>query len=162
MSQPAEIISTEPNRAARAPTDVLRLGIAAAGVLLVLVIIGVLFDEAIVGFVADLIRGIETLPSWLVTGIVLVGQILGIIVVVGGAVAAILRGRWRLLAVTAVAAAAAVLLTLLVRPPVDSFKPDVVDIDGSYTLLAAGRGRVHSGALRCFTAVITAAAPWVV
>jgi hypothetical protein len=64
-------------------TDVLRLAVAAAS-LLVVVAIGALFDEAIVGFVADLLRGIETLPTWLVTGVVLLGQILGVSVIVGG------------------------------------------------------------------------------
>ena len=103
MSEPTEVISSEPTRAAKAPTDVLRLAVAVVS-LLVVVVIGALFDEAIVGFVADLIRGIEALPTWLVTGLVLFGQVLGVVVIVGGAVMAVVRRRWLLLAITAAAA----------------------------------------------------------
>jgi len=128
--------------------------------LLIVVVIGALFDEAIVGFVADLVRGVESLPSWLVTGVVLVGQVLAAVVIVGGAVAAVVRRHWFLLAVTALAAAAAVLLTLLVRPVVDHFAPRVADVDESYTLVPPDRVASAMG-LAMLTAVVTAAAPWV-
>ena len=77
-----EIISSEPTRTAKAPTDALRLAVAVIS-LLAVVIIGALFDEAIVDFVADLTLGIEALPTWLITGLVLFGQILGVIVMAG-------------------------------------------------------------------------------
>ena len=154
-----EIISSEPSRTARAPTDVLRLAVA-AGSLLVVVVIGALFDEPIVGFVADLVRGVEALPTWLVTGVVLFGQVLAAVVIVGGAVAALVRRHWFLLAVTAVAAAAAALLTLLIRPLVDHVAPRVAHVDESYTFVPPGRVASAMG-LAMLTAVVTAAAPWV-
>ena len=97
MHVATEIIASEPSRAARAPTDVLRLAVA-VGSLLVVVLIGALFDEAIVGFVADLVQGIEALPSWLVTAVIVIGQVLGVVVIVGGAVVAVVRRNWILLA----------------------------------------------------------------
>jgi hypothetical protein len=96
MQVAEKVISSEPSRTARAPTDVLRLAVAVVS-LLVVVLVGALFDEAVVGFVADLIQGIETLPSWLVTAVIVIGQVLGIVVLVGGAVAAVVRRHWFLL-----------------------------------------------------------------
>jgi hypothetical protein len=159
MSEPTEIIASDPARATRAPSDVLRLAVALASLVLV-VVIGALFDEAIVGFVADLIRGVDALPTWLVTGLVVVGQILGLVVIAGGAVLAAVRGRWFLLAVTAAAAVAAVLLTMLLRPIVDHFEPQVATVDESYTLIPHDRVASVVG-LAMLAAVVTAAAPWV-
>ncbi len=159
MSEPTEVISSEPTRATKAPTDVLRLAVAVVS-LLAVVVIGVLFDEAIVGFVADLIRGIESLPSWLVTGLVLFGQVLGVVVILGGAVMAVVRRRWLLLGITAAAAGVAVLLTLLIRPIVDHFEPQVADVDASYTLVPADRVASAVG-LAILAAIVTAAAPWI-
>jgi undecaprenyl-diphosphatase len=154
-----EIISSEPTRAARAPTDVLRLAVAAAALLSV-VVLGALFDDAVVGFVSDLLRGLEALPTWLVTGMVLLGQVLGLVVIVGGAVVAAVRRRWFLLAVTTAAAAAAVVLTLVLRPLVDGVAPGVTDVDRSYTLVPSDRV-VSTLGLAVVTAVVTAAGPWV-
>ena len=159
MSEPTEVISSEPTRAAKAPTDVLRLAVAVVS-LLAVVVIGALFDEAIVGFVADLIRGIESLPTWLVTGLVLFGQVLGVVVILGGAVMAVVRRRWLLLGITAAAAGVAVLLTLLIRPIVDHFEPQVADVDASYTLVPADRVASAVG-LAILAAIVTAAAPWI-
>jgi undecaprenyl-diphosphatase len=159
MSEPVEIISSEPARTAKAPTDVLRLAVAVV-VLVAVVVIGALFDEAILGFIADLVRGIEALPSWFVTGVVLFGQVLAAVVIVGGAVVAAVQRRWFLLAVTAAAAGAAVLLTLVLRPIVDHVEPQVAHVDGSYTLVPADRVASTVG-LAMLAAVVTAAAPWV-
>lgn len=159
MSEPVEVISSEPARTAKAPTDVMRLAVAVV-VLVALVLIGAVFDEAILGFVADLVQGIEALPTWLVTGVVLFGQVLGVVVIVGGALVAVLQRRWFLLAVTAAAAGVAVLLTLLLRPIVDHVEPRVAQVDGAYTLVPADRVASAVG-LAMLAAVVTAAAPWV-
>jgi glycosyltransferase 2 family protein len=159
VPESTEIISSEPTRAAEAPTDALRLAVAVIS-LLAVVVIGAFFDEAIVGFVADLTLGIEALPARLITGLVLFGQILGVIVVVGGAVMALVHRRWLLLAITAAAAGVAVLLTLLIRPIVDYVEPSVADVDGSYTLLPSDRVASTVG-LTILAAVVTAAAPWI-
>jgi hypothetical protein len=159
MPEPTEIIASDPGRATRAPSDVLRLAVAVTSLVLV-VVVGALFDEAIVGFVADLIRGVDALPTWFVTGLVLLGQILGLVVIAGGGAVAALRGRWFLLAISAAAAGAAVLLTVLIRPIVDRFEPSVATIDESVTLLPHDRVASVVG-LAVLAAVVTAAAPWV-
>lgn len=159
MSEPTEIVASEPARMAKAPTDVLRLAVAVTA-LLIVVVIGALFDDAIVGFVSDLVRGFEALPTWLVTGMVVLGQILGIVIIVGGAVAAIVRRRWFLLVVTTVAAAAAVAMTLLVTPIVDHVAPQATEVDESYTLVAPDETLSTVG-LAMVAAIVTAAAPWV-
>lgn len=155
----AEIIASEPSRTARAPTDVLRLAVA-AGSLLIVVLVGALFDEAIVGFVADLVQGVETLPSWLVTAVIVTGQVLGIVVIVGGTAAAVLRRHWFLLALAVAAAAVAVLLTLVIRPLVDDVAPRVAQVDETYIPIPPDRV-ASTMALAVLAAVVTAAAPWV-
>ncbi|HET9610273.1 MAG TPA: hypothetical protein VFP06_11740 [Acidimicrobiales bacterium] len=154
-----EVVASEPSRAARAPTDVLRLAVA-VGSLLVVVLVGALFDEAVVGFVADLVQGIEALPSWLVTAVIVIGQVLGIVVVVGGAVAAVVRRNWFLLAVAAAAAAVAVLLTLVILPLVDDVAPQVARVDESYTPIPHDEV-ASTMELAMLAAVVTAASPWI-
>jgi len=159
MPVATEVISSQPSRAARAPTDVLRLAVA-VGSLLVVVLVGAFFDEAVVGFVADLVQGIETLPSWLVTAVILIGQVLGIVVLVGGAAVAVVRRNWILLALAAAAAAVAVLLTLVILPLVDDVAPQVAKVDESYTLVAPDEVASTMG-LAVLAAVVTAASPWI-
>jgi hypothetical protein len=159
MAEPTEIIASEPERMAKAPTDVLRLAVSVTA-LLIVAVIGAFFDDAIVGFVSDLIRGLEALPTWLVTGVVVLGQILGVLVIVGGAALAIIRRRWFLLAVTAAAAAAAVAVTLLILPLVDHVAPQAAEVDESYTLVDPDEVASTAG-LAMVAAIVTAAAPWV-
>jgi len=159
MPVAAEVVASEPSRAARAPTDVLRL-VVAVGSLMVVVLLGALFDEAVVAFVADLIQGVETLPSWLVTAVILIGQILGIVVLVGGAVAAMLRRHWFLLVVAAAAAAFAVLLTLIILPLIDDVAPQVAQVDESYIPIPPDKV-ASTMELAMLAAVVTAASPWI-
>ena len=159
VSETTEIISSEPGRVTKAPTDALRLVVAAVTLLLV-VLVGALFDEAIVGFIADLTSGIAALPEWLVTGLVLFGQVLGMVVIVGGAAIALFHRHWFLLGITAAAAGVAVLLTLLIRPIVDSLEPSVADVNESYTLLSPDVVASAVG-LAMLAAVVTAAGPWI-
>ncbi len=159
MPDVAETTASEPSRVTWAATDVLRFVVAAAS-LLIAVLIGAFFDDAIVGFVGDLAAGLARLPSWLVTSVVVFGQILAVLVIVGGAAAAIAHRRWFLIAVVAVAAAVAALLTLLLRPLVDHVTAQVTSVDTSYTLVAPGRVASALG-LSILTAAVTAAGPWV-
>lgn len=65
LSSP-RIVAADPAVTTQAPGDVLRL-VVAAGSLLLVVIVGLVFGGQIVGGVADLLRGLDALPSWLVT-----------------------------------------------------------------------------------------------
>jgi undecaprenyl-diphosphatase len=159
MAGTTEVIASEPTRASRAPTDVLRLVVALTALVATL-LVGTLFDDAIVGFVADLARGIDALPTWLVTAAVLGGQVLGLVVIVGGALLAVVRGRWVLLAVTTTAALIAGALTLLLRPLIDDSAPAAATVDESFTLLEPSHAATSVG-LAALAAVVTAAAPWV-
>ena len=142
---------------ARALTDVLRLAVA-VGSLLVVVLIGALFDEAIVGFVADLVQGIEALPvaghgsdrHWPDPGDRGAG---GRCCRRGGAPQLIV------LALAAAAAAVAVLLTLVILLLVDDVAPQVAKVDEP-TPVAPGPGRVHHGIGRCWRPW-SAASPWI-
>ena len=51
-----EIIATDAGRVTQAPSDVLRMAVAVVA-LLVVTVMGVLFGETMVAFVADLLRG---------------------------------------------------------------------------------------------------------
>jgi hypothetical protein len=75
-------------------------------------------------------------------------------------VVAVVQRRWFLLGVSTAAAGAAVLLTLLIRPIVDHFEPQVAEVDSSYTLLPVDRVASSVG-LAMLAAVVTASAPWI-
>jgi hypothetical protein len=109
-----EVIASRPDRVTRAPSDVLRLAVA-SGALVAVVIAGWLFDEAIVGFVADLLRGLDALPSWLVTTLVATGQVLGLVLLATALITALVRRDARLVGAVLLGGGAAVLLFALLR-----------------------------------------------
>jgi len=154
-----EIVAARPDRVARAPSDVLRAAIAAVALLATL-LVGWLVGEEISSFAADLLRGLDTLPSWLTTTLVLAGQVLGLVVLGGGLVVILLGRRWFLLLSVVVAGAGGVLLLALVRPLLDDASSEVTDVDRSWTLLDLDA--IPSVAvLAAVAAAVTAAAPWV-
>ena len=58
MDTPSEVVASQPARVTRAPSDVLRLGVAVVA-LVVLMLVGTLFGDSIVGFASDLLRGVN-------------------------------------------------------------------------------------------------------
>jgi glycosyltransferase 2 family protein len=150
--QPAATVS-------RSPTDILRL-VVAVGVLLVLVVIGLLFDDAIVGFVDDLLRGFDALPGWVVSAIGLVGRTLVLVVIVGGLVVSLFRGRVRLLLTIALAGAIAAVLFALAKPLADEAAAAVTQLDDVAGPLT-NPGFPSGYGVAVVTAGVTAAAPWV-
>src|SRR3954447_14629627 len=102
----------------RSPSDLLRLVVAAI-VLLAFVAIGLLFGESVVGFAADLYRGLDRLPSGLITVIAVVAQFAGA-VLIGLAVVVAVRSRtWQLAAAVATGVVLACGLTWLFRDLID-------------------------------------------
>ena len=93
---PKEIIEAPTPSAMRSPADVLRALIAAL-TLLVVVIVQWIFGDSIVGFAVDLFRGLDALPTWLTTTLSVALRVLAIVFLLGGFIAALLHGRWRLL-----------------------------------------------------------------
>ncbi len=159
MTSQAPMRPDPSSRVSRAPSDVLRLGVAAA-TLLAVVLVGALFDDAVVGFAADLLRGLESLPAWLVTGLVAAGQVLFITIVIGGAGLSVWRRDWFFLGSAMLAAGVAVLLIALLHPLVDYAEWPVAEPNETYTLLDPDRVP-SAAAVAALAAVVTVASPWV-
>jgi undecaprenyl-diphosphatase len=157
--QAPEIVATEPGRVARAPSDVLRLAVAVA-ILALTVGLGLAFGGRITADVAHLLRGLDILPTWFVTALVLAGQVLGIVVLGGGLVLALWRRNWFLIGAAAAAGAVASGLLLLLRPLLDDTAHRIAHVSTSWTVLDPGK--VPTAAeLALVAAVVTTAAPWV-
>ncbi|MFA5883293.1 MAG: hypothetical protein WDA60_05545 [Acidimicrobiia bacterium] len=140
-----------------APSDVLRL-IVSGVVLLVTVILGVLFHDGITEFLSDLLRGLDALPEWLVTALVLIAELLAVVLIGGGLVVSIVRRQWRFLAAIVIAAAVAVLLFVVLQPLTDGGSPSVTDLNRSLTPVDPD---ALPSSVAVVTAVVAAAAPWV-
>ena len=154
--------STPPHAAspsvARSPSDVLRLAVAAA-LLLVLLLLQWLAGDALIAFAEELLQGLDALPDWIVDVIFIATRVLGAVVLVGALVVAIRGGGLRMLCTAGVAALVAVGLVALL----EQFDPD----DGS-TALDVGTpvgpllpaGFPSDVGLAAITAALTASAPW--
>jgi undecaprenyl-diphosphatase len=142
----------------RSPTDVLRLVVAVV-VFLALVLCGVLFDDAIVGFAADLLRGLDALPEWFVRLVGVGVRLLALVVVVGGLAATLLRGRWRLLATMALGVVIGAGLFLLCEPLADYSESalTILDVDAGPVSDATFPG---AGVVAAVAAGVTATSPW--
>jgi hypothetical protein len=82
-----EVHESPPVVAERSPADVVRVGVAAAS-LVVVVVLQWIGGHFLTDNTHDLLRGLDTLPSWFVTLIVAVTWLAGLIAFVGGAVVA--------------------------------------------------------------------------
>lgn len=143
----------------RSPADVLRLVVAAA-VWLGLIVIEWLFGDTLIAFGSDLLRGLDALPQWM-TDLVVVGtRILAIVVLGGGLLWTVYQQRWRMLVTVALSGLlAAVLFTLL---------DDVVDLDDGGASVDVGvdlgplgaDGFPTASGVAVVAAVLTSAAPW--
>ena len=72
-------------RIERSPADVLRLVVAVA-VALALLVVEWLFGDTLVGFASDLLRGLDALPSWMIDVVVVGTRILAVVVFAAGLV----------------------------------------------------------------------------
>ena len=140
-----------------APTDVLRL-IVAAVVLLVTVVLGALFHDGITEFLSDLLRGLDRLPEGFVTGLVLLAELLALVLVGGGLAVALWRREWRYLATIVLAVAVAIVLFLILQPLTDGGRATVTDLNRSLTPVDP---EDLPSSVAVITAIVTAAAPWV-
>jgi glycosyltransferase 2 family protein len=146
-------------RIARSPADILRL-IVAVAVAVALLLVEALFGETLVGFGSDLLRGLDAVPAWMIDLVVVGTRILAVVVFGGGLVWAVVRRQWRMLLTVALAAALAGLLVAL--------EEALIDQDEGRTLVDVGIGAGPLSGDRFLTvwgvgaiaAVLTAAAPW--
>jgi hypothetical protein len=142
----------------RSPADVLRLMVASA-TCIVLLLVGVLFDDAIVGFVSDLVRGLDSLPNWFVVSIGVGARVLFLAMIVGGLVLAMVRGRWRMLLTIAVGAAIASVLFLVADPLVDHTEAPAATIE-ELDAFFAEPGFPGGLTVAVVTAAVAAGSPW--
>jgi undecaprenyl-diphosphatase len=140
-----------------APSDVLRL-IVASGVLAAFVLVGVLFGDSLVNFAEKLLRGLDALPTWLLTAAT-IAALGGTVLVAVAALVAIARTRaWRVVLAAVVAASsgasAAVLLSRVVGAEADSLTaPTSVSAVGA----TGGWGTAVLGGL---AATVASVGPW--
>jgi undecaprenyl-diphosphatase len=143
----------------RSPADVLRLVVAAAA-WLVLLLVEWLFGDTLIAFGSDLLRGFDALPQWLIDVVVLGTRILAIVMLGGGLLWTLFRQRWQMLVTVVVAGVlGGVLYALLggVVQPADGDAPVVVDT----RLGGIGEeGFPTAAGIAVVAAVLTAAAPW--
>lgn len=144
----------------RSPSDVLRLVVATVA-LLALVVLGSLFDEAIVGAVADLLSGLASLPGWMVPSLAVIGQVLGLALLVAAVVGLLVSRRWRLLGTSVLAGAAGAALVALVRPLVDHRAVVPWQPADDLPVVADPGALVTTTGLAAVTAVVTVVSPWV-
>ena len=151
--------SSDEDRRVRSPADVLRLVVAAA-LLLGLLLLSWLFGDTLVGFVADLLSGLGALPSWILDVLVVGTRLLTIAVLVGGLLWTAVRDRWGALTSMLVAGGIASILVALLDGVA------VVDAGAVVALPGADLGGLTSGwfpsafGLGILAAALTAAAPW--
>jgi glycosyltransferase 2 family protein len=145
-------------RIERSPADVLRLVVAAA-VAVALLVVEWLFGDTLVGFASDLLRGLDAVPGWMIDVVVVGTRILGIAVFGAGLVWAVVGRRWRLLVTVALAAVLAALLIAVTG---------LIDLDEGRTLAEvdvdlgplSSDGFPSVWGVAAVAAVLTAAAPW--
>jgi glycosyltransferase 2 family protein len=146
-------------RVTRAPSDVLRLLVAVTA-LAATTLVAMLFGEEVADFLADLSQGLSALPEWLVTGTVAVQQVLALVLIGGGLVAALVQRRWVLVVSALVAVAGALALLVLLGPVIDVGATRVTDIDESRILIDPSE-TPSAAVLAAVTAIVTAGAPWI-
>jgi hypothetical protein len=143
----------------RSPSDLLRLGVATV-LLAVLLLVQAVFGDTLVAFAAQLLRGLDALPHWIVHTVVVGTRVLAIVVLGGGLVVTLWHGRLRLLVTVGVAGLVALGLAVLL----DTFAPGsaraVVDVDNELVGPLTAAGFPTSSGVAVVTAVLTSAAPW--
>src|SRR4029078_9709062 len=114
QSTVARVTSTEAVRPQieRSPADVLRLVVALA-IALVLVVIERLCGDTLVSFASALASGLHAVPGWIVDVVVVGTRVLGVVFFGGGLVWSLVGGRGRMLSTAALAVALSEVLTAL-------------------------------------------------
>ena len=150
------VVVGEPDEpaAVRSPCDVLRLVVAAVALLL-LALVEWLAGDTLVHFAAQLTRGLDAVPAWLLDTIVSLTRVLAAVFIAGGFVMTVLRGRWRFLAVTAGAGIAAAALTVASEHLDPRAAGEAANLSG-----LVPPGFPTAIGLAATVAVVTAAAPW--
>jgi undecaprenyl-diphosphatase len=154
-----EIIEQAGPETMRSPVDLVRFILSAAA-LVVLLLLEWLFGRTLVTFAYDLFRGLSAVPHWLLSTLVVGLRLLGIVLLGGGLLVALVRGRWRMLVTVGVAAVLAVGLGALVRAVAPSAAGEVVHVSDVLGPVG-GNGFPSAVVLTLVCAIVSAATPWV-
>jgi undecaprenyl-diphosphatase len=153
-----QVLEAPTSDVSRSPADLLRCAVAAV-LLAALLIVQWLFGDTLVTFAADVLRGLEALPGWMVDVIAVGTRLLALVVLGGGLVVALRRGRWRMLLTAGVALAAGIVLVALFAQFAPSPGAAVVDVSDGLGPLSSDSFPTAAGVVG-MSAVLTAAAPW--
>ncbi len=154
-----EVIETPGPAVERSPSDVLRV-VVAGTLLAILFAVQALFGDTVIAFLDELLRGLDALPSWIAHTIVVGTRILAAVLLVGGLVVTVIRGRGRLLATVVTAGVVAGVLALLLDPLSPDSAGAVVDLNEDAVGPFTARGFPTAAGVAVVAAVLTAAAPW--
>ncbi|WP_426571134.1 hypothetical protein [Aquihabitans sp. McL0605] len=156
--EPVEVIASDVGRVTMAPSDVLRLATAVVCLLLV-TFFGAVFGESMVTFVSELIRGLDELPSGLMTVLGVLAQVVGVVLVVAAGIA-IIRGKaWRVVVAGVLAAAVAAVLTRVLGSITADAGAQVTNLTPVATV--GSTDTWTAGTVAALAAVVTVAGPWV-
>ena len=153
------VVESASHSVERSPSDVFRLAVAVV-LLAALIVVQAVFGDTLVTFATELLQGLDALPHWIVHTVVVGTRVLAIVVLGGGLVVTLWRGRLRLLLTVVVAGLLALGLAVLL----DTFAPDsggtVVDVDNNLVGPLTGAAFPSASGVAVVSAVLTAAAPW--
>jgi undecaprenyl-diphosphatase len=143
----------------RSPADFLRLAVAAVALVLLL-LVEWLFGDTLVGFASDILRGLDALPDWLLTGIVVGARVLTFVVLVAGLAWTAIRQRWAAGVTMLLGGATAALLVSLLSGVFDDDRGQAVAVpDTDLGALTSGWFPTAVG-IGVLAALLTAGAPW--
>jgi glycosyltransferase 2 family protein len=154
-----EIVEAPRPTAARSPVDVLRAAVAGV-ILLLALILGRFFGSSIVGLASDLMAGGRSVSEGVLTVFLLSARVGATLLFIGAFLAAVVRRRFRLLALVVLAAVVAAVLMNLVDGWLTESAPPVADIRDVGGLITDEEYPDVAG-LAAITAGITVAAPWI-
>jgi len=142
----------------RSPVDVLRLAVATT-LLVVLAAVGWWAGTSVSTFLADLFRGLDAIPSWLATTVVVATRLLATVAFLGGLAATILSRRMRLLLTIVGAGVLAAVLAYIVDHLIHTQAASLIDINGALGPVVDDEFPSIVG-VAAIAAMATAAAPW--
>jgi undecaprenyl-diphosphatase len=143
----------------RSPADVLRLVVALAA-LVVLLLLEWLFGDTLVAFASDLFRGLDALPEWIVHTIAVGTRLLAALVLIAGLLFTVVRSGWRMLLTVAVAVAIACALVAVFANLADTREGSTVLATTSVLGPLTEPGFPTTFGIAAFAAALTAGAPW--
>jgi len=157
-SRTVDIVEAPRSATERSPADLLRLVVATA-VTLGLVLLDWFFGDTLIAFVHDLLRGLDAIPTWILTVVVVATRIGTVLALAVGLALAFARGRMRLLLTVVFAGVAGAALFALAAAVATKTLGSVAHVSDTLGLVTAKEFPTAAG-LAAAAAAATAIAPW--